>query len=61
MIDEKSPILDAKKKVISHYYVAKLLYVSKRYRLDVQLPINCLCSRVTKSTEQDWLKLKQVL
>ena len=39
----------------------KLLYVSKRARLDIELPIAFFCTRVSSSTEQDWLKLKRVL
>ena len=46
---------------ILHHWAAKLLYVSKHCRLDVQLSIRFLCSRVTKSTEEDWFKLKKVL
>ena len=61
MIDEQFQILDVKEKEISHACVAKSLYVSKRYRLDVQLPISFVSSRVTKLTEQDWLNLKRVL
>ena len=44
-----------------HSIVAKQLYVSHRGRPDVQLPIAFLCTRVSKSTEQDWSKLKRVL
>jgi hypothetical protein len=47
--------------VIFHSIVAKNLYVSLRGRPDVQLPIVFLCTRVSKSTEQDWCKLKRVL
>ena len=45
---------------IFHSVVAKL-YVSKRGRLDTQLPIAFLCTRVSCSTEQDWSKLKRTL
>jgi hypothetical protein len=44
-----------------HSVVAKLLYVSKCGRLDIQLPIAFLCTRVSCSTKMDWLKLKRVL
>jgi hypothetical protein len=46
---------------VFHSVVAKLLYVSKRSRLDIQLAVAFLCTRVSESTEQDWLKLKRVL
>ena len=41
--------------------VDKLLYVSKRARLDIELPVASLCMRVACNTEQDWLQLKQML
>ena len=44
-----------------HSIVAKLLYVSTRARVDLKLSIAFLCTRVTKSTEHDWRKLKRVL
>ena len=44
-----------------HRVVAKLLYVSKRGRPDIQLAIAFLCTRVSCSTEQDQRKLKRLL
>ena len=44
-----------------HHIVAKLLNVSKRTRLDISLAIAFLCTRVTKSTVEDWGKLKRLL
>ena len=41
--------------------LAKLLYVAIRARLDMLLPVAFLCTRVTKSTKQDQMKLKHVL
>jgi hypothetical protein len=38
-----------------------LLYVSLRARVDLLLPVVYLCTRVTKSTQQDRGKLKRVL
>jgi hypothetical protein len=46
---------------VFHSIVAKLLYVSKRSRLDIQLATAFLCTRVSCSTEKDWAKLKRVL
>ena len=46
---------------VFHSIVAKLLYVSKRSRLDIQLATAFLCTRVSYSTEKDWAKLKRVL
>jgi hypothetical protein len=60
-IDNESADLTNEKRETFHSVVAKLLYVSKRCRLDIQLPIAFLCTRVSCSTEQDWAKLKRVL
>jgi hypothetical protein len=54
------PLTDADREIF-HSVVAKLLYVSKRGRLDIQLPIAFLCTRVSCSTKQDWSKLKRTL
>jgi hypothetical protein len=59
--DEKSKLLDPERGAIFHSIVAKNLYVSHRGRLDIQLPIAFLCTRVSCSTEQDWKKLRRVL
>ena len=60
-IDETSPTLDKEQSELYHHIVAKLLFVCKRARLDVQLPIAFMCSRVSCSTKQDWQKLKRTL
>ena len=39
----------------------KLMYVCQRGRPDIATTIAFLCTRVTKSTEQDWLKLKRLI
>ena len=59
-VDESLDRLDEKRSEIFHHCVAKLLYVSKRCRLDIMLTISFLCSRVSCSTEEDWLKLRKV-
>ena len=61
MIDDASGPLTLADREIFHSIVAKLLYVSKRGRLDIQLAIAFLCTRVSCSTEEDWAKLKRVL
>jgi hypothetical protein len=60
-INEESKELGSGKRETFHSVVAELLYVAKRGRLDVELPIAFLCTRVTCSTEQDWSKLKRAL
>ena len=46
---------------IFHHIIAKLFFVSKRSRVDINLEIQFLCTRVSKSTAQDWIKLKRLL
>jgi hypothetical protein len=41
--------------------VAKLLWVMKRARHDIETAISFLCTRVSRSDEADWLKLKRLL
>ena len=49
----KSKFLDDKKKDICHHIVDKLLYVSKGVRIDLAPTIDFLCTRVSKSIEDD--------
>ena len=60
-IDESSEQLSKDRKELFHHIVAKLLFVSKRARPDIDLTISFLCSRVDKSTEEDWNKLGRLL
>jgi hypothetical protein len=46
---------------VFHSVVAKLLYISTRARMDLLLAVAFLCTRVSKSTEQDREKLRRVL
>ena len=41
--------------------VAKLLYLTKRARPDILTAVGFLCTRVTRATMQDKLKLRRVL
>jgi hypothetical protein len=60
-VDKRSPLLEKTKAERFHSVVAKLLYIAKRGRIDIQLAIAFLCTRVSCSTEDDWSKLKRVL
>ena len=44
-----------------HHMVAKLLYLSKRARPDLQTAIAFLCTRVSAPDEDDWKKLRRVI
>ena len=60
-VDEKSPALSFDQAKMFHKIVAKLLFVSRRCRLDIILAEAFLCTRVSKSTVQDKSKLKRLL
>ena len=53
--------LTGKQKDEFHSVAQKLLYVSKRARIDIDTAVAFLCTQVTKSTIHDWFKLKRVL
>ena len=54
----KSSELNEARSEIFHSAVTKLLYICKRERPDIELTISYLTTRVSKSTENDWVKLK---
>ena len=60
-VKENEDILDEEKHRRFHSIVQKLLYVSKRARLDLQLTIGFLCTRVKAPTVSDWEKLRRLL
>jgi hypothetical protein len=60
-VNQMSEPLDKERSEIFHSLVMKLMYVSQRARIDIVTAIAFLCTRVSKSTEQDWEKLKRVL
>ena len=53
--------LDIQRSKTFHTVVAKLLYISKRARVDLQVAVGFLCTRVKSPTVQDWRKLKRLL
>ena len=60
-IYNSSTRLENKDPDILHSIVAKLIWVSKRGRPNIETDLSFLCTRVTKSTEEDKAKLWQVL
>ena len=54
-------VLDADSGRLFHSIFAKLLFISRRARPDIQVPIGFLGTRVMCSTQEDWIKLKLVL
>ena len=60
-VDDKAEGLNKENSDTFHHIVAKLLFVAKRARLDIEPTISFLCTRVSKSTTQDWIKLGRLL
>jgi Reverse transcriptase (RNA-dependent DNA polymerase) len=60
-VDAASKTLGQAESERFHHTVAKLLYVAIRARMDLLLTNGFLCTRVSKSTEQDLRKLRRLL
>jgi hypothetical protein len=60
-VNDKCKKLTEKNRKNFHSIVAKLLFVSRRGRPDIQVPIAFLTSRVSRADEDDWKKLKRML
>ena len=61
IVREEAVRLDIGKSKTSHSVVAKLLFIMKRARPDLETAISFLMTRVSKSDEDDWRKLKRCL
>jgi len=57
----ESELLDNDRREKFHHIVQKMLHICKRTRLDLQVSIGFLCTRVKSPTLQDWKKLRRVL
>ena len=60
-VNHESKCLSENKREIFYHIVAKFLFVAKRVRPDIDLAIFFLYSRVDRSTEEDWDKLRRLL
>ena len=61
IINKQAQQLDKEKSEIFHFVMAKLLYIMRRARPDLEKTISFLCWRVSKSGVYDWEKLKKIL
>ena len=61
LANNECPKLSGKQRELFHTVVAKLLYIMKRARPDLETSIGHLCTRVTKSDEDDWKKLRRII
>jgi hypothetical protein len=60
-VSDDPVFLDENQAQVFHFYVAKLLFLCKRARPDIQTPIAFLTTRVQKSDQDDWKKLGRVM
>ena len=60
-VDEEAADLDKAKTEIFHSVTAKLLYIMKRVRLDIEQAMSFLIRRVSKINFEKWKKLKRCL
>ena len=60
-VDKDSERLDEHRRNVFHSVTQKLLYIKKRERPDLETLLSFLTTRVTKSTVEDWKKLKRGL
>ena len=60
-IDEHAIPLNGTKNEGFHHIVAKLLFVTKKARIDVDLTVYFLCILVSRSEANDWEKLRRLL
>ena len=60
-LNENDKLVSPDRAETFHSIVAKLLWVMKRGRPDIELPISFLCTRVKAPSVKDWEKLKRVL
>ena len=62
LVNNQSPdVLDSATADMFHTLVAKLLFLSKRSRPDIQLAVAFLCTRVTRPDADDYKKLTRVI
>ena len=60
-VSDRSAKLNANDAKVFHQLTAKLLFLSKRARPDIQLPVAFLCTRVKEPDADDWKKLGRVM
>jgi hypothetical protein len=60
-VDPNSPLLDQQKAKEFHTFVARILYVTRKVRMDLSAIVSFLSSRVQHPTEEDDAKLTKLL
>ena len=60
-VSDSGVLISSELAKLFHQITAKLLFLAKRARPDIQLPVAFLCTRVQQPDEDDWKKLGRVL
>ena len=60
-VDDSAQKLDEDREQLFHHLVAKLLYLSRRSRQDIQTAVAFLCTRVQSPDTDDYKKLARVM
>ena len=60
-VNDESRKLDEEKAIMFHHNVAKLLFLCKRARPDIQTAVSFLCTRVKNPDTDDYKKLSRVM
>ena len=61
MNEENAALLNEKDRVLVHSSTARLLFLGKRARLDIQTVIAFLCTKVKVADKDDYKKLERVI
>ena len=59
LTDKDCDVLKGKKREVFHTVVAKLLYIMKRARQELQTAVIFVCTRITMSNKDNWKKYKE--
>ena len=60
-VNEECELLSRSKSELFHSVTAKLLYLEKRARPDIETAVTFLTTRVSSPTSDDWKKLRRVI
>jgi hypothetical protein len=60
-VDEDSPQLNEKESDFFHRTTARLLFAAKRARLDLQVEVAYLCTRVKSPNQSEYCKLTRAI
>ena len=59
--NKSDPFIPLRKQKVFRTVVAKLIFISKRTRMDIQPTLSYLCTKQEKATSDDWQKLRRLM